>query len=271
MLRSLVGSEMCIRDSINAEYGVRIAEYLRTHNIPTSVNFTSLVDPVHWKQARGAGCVISFTTGSVDVSRIIIDNLNLFKLTVSFGSVTSLAEMPATLSHASIPAHERTIPDDLIRLSIGIEDTEDLLADLMAALAATESPTSPTAIDNSSPSSGDDVDLSKATLTNVQRVRGGAVEKDTAFKISARTPSTMHTTDRPSPQPPAPRRQSATEPISGPVPTGQQKQQPAAVQKEEGVSLTTTVATVATLACCGGFVGGLLAGIALSRRLNNNH
>jgi len=94
---------------------------------------------IHMGQAKGGGSLMSFTTGSVELSRRIIDSLQLFKLTVSFGSCNSLCEMPSTLSHASIPAEERTLPDDLIRLSIGIEDVNDLIEDLAQALAAATS------------------------------------------------------------------------------------------------------------------------------------
>lgn len=52
---------------------------------------------------------------------------------VSFGSVNSLGEMPCTMSHASIPAEERTLPADLVRLSVGIEDVRDLLQDRPSA------------------------------------------------------------------------------------------------------------------------------------------
>ena len=76
---------------------------------------------------------MSFSTGSVDVSRRLIDALRIFKLTVSFGSVNSLCEMPCTGSHASIPPELRQIPDDLVRLSVGIEDIDDLLHDLRQA------------------------------------------------------------------------------------------------------------------------------------------
>ena len=85
---------------------------------------------IHMGQAKGGGSVLSFTTGSAELSRRIIDALRLFKLTVSFGSCNSLCEMPAYLSHASIPSEERTLPEDLIRLSIGIEDVNDLIEDL---------------------------------------------------------------------------------------------------------------------------------------------
>jgi len=88
---------------------------------------------IHNSQSSGPGCVISFTTGSVDFSRRLLDASRLFKTTVSFGSVNSLGEMPCTMSHASIPAEQRTLPQDLVRLSVGIEDLGDLLQDLQRA------------------------------------------------------------------------------------------------------------------------------------------
>lgn len=89
---------------------------------------------IHRSQATGPGGVISFTTGSVEFSRRLVDSLRIFKTTVSFGSVNSLCEMPCTMSHASIPSEKRTLPADLVRLSVGIEDISDLLEDLKHAL-----------------------------------------------------------------------------------------------------------------------------------------
>lgn len=127
----------------------KVAEYLAAHPAVATllypgVNKGSKTDAklvermtkeykLHYSQASGAGCVMSFTTGSVAVSRRFIDALRIFKLTVSFGSVNSLCEMPCVLSHASIPADQRTLPDDLIRLSIGIEEPEDLMSDIAQA------------------------------------------------------------------------------------------------------------------------------------------
>lgn len=85
---------------------------------------------LHRSQAVGAGAVISFTTGSVAVSTRLCDSLRIFKTTVSFGSCNSLCEMPCTMSHASIDKEKRTLPDDLVRLSVGIEDWDDLREDL---------------------------------------------------------------------------------------------------------------------------------------------
>lgn len=66
--------------------------------------------------------------------RKFVDALRLFKITVSFGSCNSLVELPCLLSHASIPKDQRTLPEDLIRMSIGIEDIEDILGDISKAL-----------------------------------------------------------------------------------------------------------------------------------------
>eukprot|EP00164_Ancoracysta_twista_P002611 GFYU01003474.1.p1 GENE.GFYU01003474.1~~GFYU01003474.1.p1 ORF type:complete len:506 (+),score=134.29 GFYU01003474.1:134-1651(+) len=85
---------------------------------------------LHYKQSRGGGSVLSFQTGNVDFSRRVVNACRLFKITVSFGSCNSLIEMPCTLSHASIPTQERTLPEDLIRLSIGVEDSSDIIQDL---------------------------------------------------------------------------------------------------------------------------------------------
>lgn len=89
---------------------------------------------IHRSQCRGTGAVISFTTGSVEFSRRLVDACRIFKTTVSFGSVNSLCEMPCTMSHASIPSEKRTLPEDLVRLSVGIEDADDLIADLEHAV-----------------------------------------------------------------------------------------------------------------------------------------
>lgn len=90
----------------------------------------------HKAQTTGPGSVMSFETGDIHLSESFVSHCKLFKLTVSFGSCNSLVEMPCLLSHASIPAAERTLPNDLVRLSIGIEQIEDILADLKQAIAA---------------------------------------------------------------------------------------------------------------------------------------
>ena len=88
---------------------------------------------VHAAQCDGTGSVLSFTTGSVRLSRRFCDACRIFKITVSFGSCNSLCEMPCMMSHASIDADKRTLPEDLVRLSVGVEDADDLEADLAQA------------------------------------------------------------------------------------------------------------------------------------------
>ena len=87
--------------------------------------------------ARGAGAVLSFETGNVDLSERIVESAKLWAISVSFGCVNSLISMPCRMSHASIDEktrRERGVPEDLIRLCVGIEDGEDLLDDLRSAL-----------------------------------------------------------------------------------------------------------------------------------------
>ncbi|KAK0944477.1 cystathionine beta-lyase [Friedmanniomyces endolithicus] len=92
---------------------------------------------LHDSQARGAGAVLSFETGSVALSERIVESTKLFGISVSFGCVNSLISMPCRMSHASIdPAtrKERSLPEDIIRLCMGIEDLTDLIDDLSQAL-----------------------------------------------------------------------------------------------------------------------------------------
>ena len=73
---------------------------------------------------------ISLYLCSTEASRTIAEEAQLFKITVSFGSVSSLISLPCYMSHASIPAEVRAsrgLPDDLVRISVGIEEPEDLL------------------------------------------------------------------------------------------------------------------------------------------------
>jgi cysteine-S-conjugate beta-lyase len=116
-----------------------IAGILRESSAVTEVFWPGFHDhpeaELHARQSRGPGAVVSFTTGDVERSCAIIERLQLFATTVSFGGVTSTASLPCRMSHASIPAADRTLPEDLVRLAVGIEDPEDLTEDLRAALA----------------------------------------------------------------------------------------------------------------------------------------
>uniref|UniRef100_A0A803MJ94 cysteine-S-conjugate beta-lyase n=1 Tax=Chenopodium quinoa TaxID=63459 RepID=A0A803MJ94_CHEQI len=115
----------------------RIAEFLSSHPRVKKVNYAGLPDhpgrSLHYSQAKGAGSVLSFLTGSVALSKYIVETTKYFSITVSFGSVKSLISLPCFMSHASIPAavrEARGLTEDLVRISVGIEDVDDLIADL---------------------------------------------------------------------------------------------------------------------------------------------
>jgi cystathionine beta-lyase/cystathionine gamma-synthase len=79
----------------------------------------------------------TFVSGKKEDSITFLEKLKVFTLAESLGGVESLANHPALMTHASIPADKRAevgITDDLVRLSVGIEDAEDLIADLKQAL-----------------------------------------------------------------------------------------------------------------------------------------
>jgi cystathionine beta-lyase len=118
----------------------QIAEHLNTHPAVQRVYYPGLPDhdghDLHTQQARGAGGLISFATGSFELSKRIAEATRIFRVSVSFGSVNSSISLPGCMSHASIPAEVRrgrAFDADLVRLSIGIEDADDLIDDLSQA------------------------------------------------------------------------------------------------------------------------------------------
>jgi cystathionine beta-lyase len=120
----------------------KIARFLKTRAGVTQVFYPGLEDhpgrEIHNKQASGNGAVISFTTGDEKLSAQIVETTRLFKIAVSFGSVGSTISLPCRMSHASIPSALRdrlAPPRDLVRLSVGIEDVDDLILDLERAFA----------------------------------------------------------------------------------------------------------------------------------------
>ena len=83
--------------------------------------------------------MISFVTGDPEFSRRLVESTNLFEIAVSFGSVGSVISTPCKMSHASVPESLRdqlAPPEDLVRISVGIEDVDDLIEDLEQAFAA---------------------------------------------------------------------------------------------------------------------------------------
>lgn len=121
----------------------RVAAWLRSRPGVGEVYFPGTGDcesaVVHASQAGGPGVVISFRTGDAGASRALVESLELFSIAVSFGSVNSTASLPCRMSHASIPdavRAARRMPEDLVRLSIGLEEAEDLIGDLDRAIEA---------------------------------------------------------------------------------------------------------------------------------------
>jgi cystathionine beta-lyase/cystathionine gamma-synthase len=107
----------------------------------TRVNYPGLPDHPHHelakKQARGFGAVISFDVGSLERADRVLRSVKVFTLAESLGGVESLISHPASMTHGSVPESDRAklgVTPGLIRISVGIEDVEDLEADLDGAL-----------------------------------------------------------------------------------------------------------------------------------------
>ncbi|MEY2693341.1 MAG: hypothetical protein RIT03_1732 [Bacteroidota bacterium] len=133
-----------LRVQRHCENGEKVAEYLSNHPKINSVYYPGLEShPQHdlaQKQMSGNGGMVSFTfaSGSKADAISFLEKLQVFTLAESLGGVESLANHPALMTHASIPEDVRKkggISDDLVRLSVGVEDIDDLLADLEQALA----------------------------------------------------------------------------------------------------------------------------------------
>jgi cysteine-S-conjugate beta-lyase len=95
----------------------------------------------HRSQSNGDGSIVTFTTGDEEFSKRIVESTTLFTIAVSFGSVGSTITLPYRMSHASVPAvlkDRLAPPPDLVRLSVGIEDSDDLIADLRQAFTLAE-------------------------------------------------------------------------------------------------------------------------------------
>ncbi|MEX1275862.1 MAG: PLP-dependent aspartate aminotransferase family protein [Bacteroidota bacterium] len=127
------------RHTMNA---MEIALYLNKQRKVKRVNYPGLIShPQHrlaQKQMRGFGGMISFDLGSLENARKFLKSVRLCALAESLGGVETLISHPATMTHASVPVEERErigVTDGLVRISVGIEDVEDLLADLKQALA----------------------------------------------------------------------------------------------------------------------------------------
>ncbi|EYU18645.1 hypothetical protein MIMGU_mgv1a020182mg, partial [Erythranthe guttata] len=132
---------MALRVERQQENAQKIAEFLSTHPRVTKVNYAGLPGhpgrSLHYSQAKGAGSLLSFKTGSLALSKHVVETTKFFSITVSFGSVKSLITLPCFMSHSNVDAAVREangLTEDLIRISVGIEDVNDLISDLDFAL-----------------------------------------------------------------------------------------------------------------------------------------
>ena len=123
----------------------KAAEYLSAHKAVKNVYYPGLESSqgyaINRRQAKNGGAMISFELHENYDIRVFFESLELVSLAESLGGVESLVCHPATMTHASIPADIRKkvgITDGLIRLSVGIESIEDILADIEQAIAKAE-------------------------------------------------------------------------------------------------------------------------------------
>jgi cystathionine beta-lyase/cystathionine gamma-synthase len=122
--------------------GMALAEFLATHPKVTQVIYPGLAShPQHdlaKRQMRGFGGMVSFDVGTFAAARDVCNRVKLMSLAESLGGVETLISHPAVMTHASVPADRRAaigITDGMIRISVGIEDLDDLKEDLDQALA----------------------------------------------------------------------------------------------------------------------------------------
>jgi cystathionine beta-lyase len=136
---------MFLRVTTQQSNAYKIALRLEKNNLIKKVYYPGLESHIdyelHLKQNKcisdnlcSGGGIISFTTDNSELSTYIVNTVKIFKISVSFGSMESLISIPANMSHASIPKVNREFPDDLIRLSIGIENINDLINDIENAI-----------------------------------------------------------------------------------------------------------------------------------------
>lgn len=132
---------LALRMKQHDQNGRQVASFLTEHPKVQKVYYPGLPSHPQYERAKqqmdGFGGMIAFETGSLAAARAVLDNVRLCALAESLGGVETLISHPASMTHASVPAEQRTrlgITDGLVRISVGIEDVEDILADLDAAL-----------------------------------------------------------------------------------------------------------------------------------------
>jgi cystathionine gamma-lyase/cystathionine beta-lyase/cystathionine gamma-lyase/homocysteine desulfhydrase len=132
---------LAVRMEKHNENGLAVARHLAGHPKAKKVFYPGLPSHPQYelarKQMRGFGGMLAFETGSLENAKTVLKSVRLCALAESLGGVETLISHPATMTHASVPAEDRKrigITDGLVRISVGIEDVEDLIADIDQAL-----------------------------------------------------------------------------------------------------------------------------------------
>ncbi|MEE8278314.1 MAG: PLP-dependent aspartate aminotransferase family protein [Thermoanaerobaculia bacterium] len=134
---------LAVRMERHEANGRGVAQFLEQHPKVERVLYPGLPDhpghEIQKHQATGFGAVITFDLGSYDAAKTLLNRLEVLSLAESLGGVETLISHPASMTHASVPAEKRIelgIGDGMVRASIGLEDLDDLIADLEQGLAA---------------------------------------------------------------------------------------------------------------------------------------
>ncbi len=133
---------LAVRLARHEENARRVVDFLVNHPKVQRVLYVGLPDhpghEIQKRQAHGFGSMITIELGSFAAAKSMLDRMRVMSFAESLGGVESLISHPASMTHASIPPERRAelgLTDGMVRLSVGIEDAEDLLADLDQALA----------------------------------------------------------------------------------------------------------------------------------------
>lgn len=131
-----------VRLDCQQKSALKLAKWLKEQPEVVKVYYPGLPEhhdsDIHLSQAKGGGAVLSFETKDDDIARNFMKNVKLAAVAVSLGGVETIVSYPAKMSHAAIPKEEREvlgIKDSLIRVSLGLEDTDDLIEDFKRALS----------------------------------------------------------------------------------------------------------------------------------------
>ena len=132
---------LAVRMERAQENAITIAKWLKNHPKVTAVHYVGLPEhpgyAVNAKQSRGSGAMLSFAVDSHETALKVLANVKIITFAESLGGPESLITLPVTQTHADVPVEERLklgITDSLLRLSVGLENAQDLIADLQQAI-----------------------------------------------------------------------------------------------------------------------------------------